>query len=245
MDLLRDHDLARAFDHAAPAYDRLTAASPGHHAELRRSARRLRLPDRGSGLRVLDLGCGTGASTAALLRAAPRARITAVDASAGMLARASAKSWPPNVRFLHRTAEGLPGLGAEAGPYDAVFGAWVFRNLSVPDAVLGAVRALLRPGGRLVVHEYSLSGSAAHRALWTAVCRGLVIPAGTLTGDGRLHRHLWRSVLDFDTAPAFAARLGRAGFRSVRTLPVAGWQTGIVHTFLARAGATPGRGGAA
>lgn len=86
------------------------------------------------------------------------------------------------------------------------------------------------------MHEYCLGGSAFHRALWNAVCRAVVIPAGTLTGDRDLYRHLWRSVLAFDSAPAFAARLARAGFDGVRALPVAGWQTGVVHTFLAGSG---------
>lgn len=232
MTLLRDHDLTAAFDHAAPAYDRLTAANPGYHAELNRSARRLRLPDGGAGLHVLDLGCGTGSSTRALLRAAPYARITAVDASAGMLERALAKRWPERVRFLHLTAEELV-TGENDGPYDAVLASYLFRNVSDPDAVLSAVHALLRPGGRLSVHEYSLSGSPVHRALWTTLCRGVIMPVGTLTGDRELYRHLWRSVLLFDTAPAFANRLVRAGFTGVRTVPVAGWQTGVVHTFLA------------
>lgn len=232
MTLLRDHDLARAFDRASHTYDRLTALNPGYRTDLLRSARRLRLPGDGAGLHVLDLGCGTGASTRALLRAAPRARITAVDASPGMLRRALAKPWPARVRFVHRTAEEVATAGE--GPFDAVFAAYVFRNITDPDRVLAAVRALLRPGGRLAVHEYSLSGSAVHRALWTAVCHGLIIPAGTLSGDRALYRHLWRSVLAFDTAPAFTGRLTRAGFTDVRAAPVAGWQTGIVHTFLAR-----------
>ncbi|HEY9331329.1 MAG TPA: methyltransferase domain-containing protein [Streptomyces sp.] len=231
MSLLRDHDLARAFDHASHTYDGLTALNPGYRAGLLRSARRLRLPDGGAGLHLLDLGCGTGASTRALLRAAPGARITAVDASAGMLRRALAKPWPARVRFLHLTAEEL--AKAEEGPFDAVFAAYLFRNVTDPDAVLRTVRTLLRPGGRLAVHEYTLSGSRAHRALWTAVCRGIVIPAGTLTGDRVLYRHLRHSVIAFDTAPAFAGRLTRAGLTSVRTVPVAGWQKGIVHTFLA------------
>ncbi|MEV8087724.1 class I SAM-dependent DNA methyltransferase [Streptomyces nigra] len=235
MTLLRDHDLARAFDHASGTYDRLTALNPGYRAELLRSARRLRLPRDGEGLRVLDLGCGTGASTRVLLRAAPRARITAVDASAGMLRRALEKPWPEQVRFLHRTAEET--LTDDEGPYDAVFAAYLFRNVTEPDQVLDTVRAhLLRPGGRLAVHEYSLSGSAAHRALWRAVCGGVIVPMGTLTGDRALYRHLGHSVLRFDTAPAFTDRLTRAGFTDVRALPVAGWQTGIVHTFLARNG---------
>ncbi|MFI6340533.1 methyltransferase domain-containing protein [Streptomyces sp. NPDC050535] len=234
MTLLRDHDLARAFDHASHSYDRLTALNPGYRTDLLRSARRLRLPRAGAGLHILDLGCGTGASTRALLRAAPRARITAVDASSGMLRRALAKPWPRQVRFQHLTAEEV--ATAEEGPYDAVFAAYLFRNVTDPDDVLGAVRSLLRPGGRLAVHEYSLSGSAVHRLLWTAVCRGMIIPAGTLGGDRELYHHLWRSVLGFDTVPGFTARLTRAGFTGVRTAPVAGWQTGILHTFLARNG---------
>ncbi|MFJ5996463.1 class I SAM-dependent methyltransferase [Streptomyces sp. NPDC092370] len=201
-----------------------------------RSARRLRLPGDGAGLHLLDLGCGTGASTRALLRTAPRARITAVDSSAGMLRRALAKPWPDGVRFLHLSAEELPTAGE--GPFDAVFAAYLFRNVSDPDGVLATVRSLLRPGGRLAVHEYSLGGSPVHRALWTAVCQGVIIPAGTLTGDRALYRHLWRSVLEFDTAPVFTGRLTRAGFTRVRALPLAGWQTGITHTFVARNGVT-------
>ncbi|NEE11137.1 class I SAM-dependent methyltransferase [Streptomyces sp. SID7499] len=234
MTLLRDRDLAHAFDHASRTYDRLTGLNPGYRADLLRSARRLRLPGDGEGLHLLDLGCGTGASTRALLRAAPRARITAVDASAGMLRRALAKPWPDSVRFLHLSAEELDAAGE--GPFDAVFAAYLFRNVSDPDGVLGTVRGLLRPGGRLAVHEYSLGGSPAHRALWTAVCQGVVIPAGTLTGDRALYRHLWHSVLDFDTADEFTGRLTRAGFTGARALPLAGWQTGITHTFVASAG---------
>ncbi|MFF4580164.1 class I SAM-dependent methyltransferase [Streptomyces sp. NPDC001389] len=232
MTLLRDHDLSQAFDHASRSYDRLTALNPGHRAELYRSARRLQLPGGGAGLHVLDLGCGTGTSTRALLRAAPLARVTAVDASAGMLARARAKPWPGRVRFVQGAAEDLPDAGG--GPYDAVFAGYLFRNVTDPDAVLAAVRDVLRPGGRLVAHEYSLSGRAEHRAVWQAVSRCVIVPAGTMTGDRDLYRHLCGSVSAFDTAPVFADRLRRAGFTSVRAAPVAGWQTGIVHTFTAR-----------
>ncbi|MFD6419436.1 class I SAM-dependent methyltransferase [Streptomyces sp. NPDC060194] len=240
MTLLRDDDLSAAFDHAASAYDRLVAASPGYHGHLRRSARRLRLPDGGAGMRILDLGCGTGASTAALLAAAPWADIVAVDASAGMLERAAAKRWPSTVRFVHAPVEKLAdvltdvGSGQPDAGYDAAFAAYLFRNVSDPEAVLTSVRDLLAPGGRLAVHEYTLSGRPADRAVWTAVCRSIVMPAGRLTGDAELYRHLWRSVVDFDTAPVFAERVARAGFTGVRTLPLPGWQTGITHTFTAQ-----------
>ncbi|MGW4025381.1 class I SAM-dependent methyltransferase [Streptomyces sp. NPDC005009] len=233
MTLLRDENLAAAFDHAARGYDALVAANPGYHAHLRRSARRLGLPGQGEGLRVLDLGCGTGASTAALSTVLPGARIVAVDASAGMLERAAAKNWPDGVTFVQAPAEGLAEAGVE-GPFDAVFAAYLLRNVSDPDAVLTTVRGLLAPGGRLGVHEYTLGGRRADRVVWTLVCRGIVQPAATVLGDAGLYRHLRRSVVEFDTAGRFADRLRAAGFEAVRALPLPGWQTGITHTFVGR-----------
>ncbi|OIJ65414.1 class I SAM-dependent methyltransferase [Streptomyces mangrovisoli] len=229
MTLLRDADLAAAFDHAAASYDTLVAANPGYHSHLRRSARRLGLPYPGTGLRVLDLGCGTGASTAALRAVLPDADITAVDASAGMLRRARDKTWDPRVRFVHASAEGLAEAGVE-GPFDAVFAAYLFRNVADPDAVLAAVHDLSAPHGRLAVHEYTLSGRPLDRAVWTTVCRGLVLPVARALGDGDLYRHLWRSVVEFDTVDVFTERVRAAGFDRVRALPLPGWQTGVTHT---------------
>ena len=234
MTRLQDPALTAAFDRGAAAYDTLVGVNPGYHAHLRLSARRLALPDCGAGQRVLDLGCGTGASTAALLREAPLAQITGVDASAGMLARARAKHWPPGTTFVQSPVEGLAGAGV-TGPFDAVFAAHLVRNTADPDAVLATCRRLLRPGGRLAIHEYTLTGARVHRAVWSAVCRGVIVPLGATTrGGADLYRHLWRSVLDFDTAPVFRDRLLRAGFTQVRISPVTGWQRGIVHTFTAR-----------
>ncbi|WP_112470636.1 methyltransferase domain-containing protein [Streptomyces triticisoli] len=233
MPVLRDADLAAAFDHAARGYDTLVAANPGYHAHLRRSARRLGLTRGGAGLRVLDLGCGTGASTAALAAVLPGADITAVDASAGMLRRAAHRPWPRPVRFVHTPVERLTEAGVR-GPFDAVFAAYLLRNTADPDAVLASASRLLTPYGRLAVHEYALSGRAAHRAVWNAVCGGLVLPVATLLGDGPLYRHLWRGVVTFDTAGQLAERVRRAGFERVRVLPLPGWQTGITHTVVAR-----------
>ncbi|MET9495665.1 class I SAM-dependent methyltransferase [Streptomyces sp. NPDC006552] len=228
MPTLRDAPLARAFDHAARSYDALVRTNPGYHAHLRRSARRLGLRGGGRGLRVLDLGCGTGASTAALLSAVPQAQVTAVDASAGMLERAAAKDWAGDVTFVHSPAERLADAGV-TGPFDAVFAAYLFRNTADPDLILSAVRGVLAPGGRLAVHDYTLSGKHRHRALWSAVCAGL-LPVTTALGDGALYQHLWRSVIEFDTADRFAGRMADAGFTGVRVLPLPGWQTGITHT---------------
>jgi ubiquinone/menaquinone biosynthesis C-methylase UbiE len=232
-------DVPGEFDAAAAGYDRLVAASPGYHANLARSARRMRLGERrsgsdGTGLHLLDLGCGTGASTAALLAAAPRATITAVDASAGMLAQARRAGWPPRVTFVHARAEELAAAGVH-GPFDGIFAAYLVRNLPRPDPVLAGLRELLAPGAPLAIHDYALDGRARSRAIWTAVCWAVIIPAGKVTtGRAALYRYLWRSVLRFDTAGMLANRLRRHGLADVRIATMPGWERGIVHTVVAR-----------
>lgn len=224
-----------AFDDGASAYDRLVGANPGYHDHLRISARRMGIPDGGRGLRLLDAGCGTGASTAALLQAAPQAEIVAVDASAGMLEQAAAKTWPDSVRFVHTPIEGLAEAGVR-GPFDGILAAYLLRNLSDPDAQLRRFRELLRPGGTLAVHEYSVRDSKAAQAIWNAVCWGIIIPAGwRQTRDSTLYRHLWRSVNAFDGTSEFQRRLVAAGFSGVHSETMPGWQRNIVHTFLGEA----------
>lgn len=229
------YDVPDAFDAGAEAYDGLVGANPGYHRHLRLSAQRMQLPDHGRGLRLLDIGCGTGASTAALLDAAPHAEIVAVDGSAGMLAQAEAKKWPGSVTFVHSRAEGLTAAGV-SGPFDGILAAYLVRNLSDPDPVLRSLRALMRPGAVFAAHEYSVRDSRMATAMWNAVSSAIIIPAGRLrSGDADLYRYLRRSVNDFDGAAQFRNRLQRSGFVDVRSMTVSGWQHNIVHTFLGRA----------
>ncbi|MBV8789654.1 MAG: class I SAM-dependent methyltransferase [Mycobacterium sp.] len=228
-------ELSAAFDAGAPSYDRLVGASPGYHAQLLASARRMRIPAHGKGLRLLDAGCGTGASTAALLAVAPEAEIVAVDASRGMLDAALAKNWPASVRFVHSPIEELAQHGV-TGPFDGILAAYLIRNVADRDAQLRRFRQLLRPGGTLAVHEYSVRDSRAATGIWHAVCWGIIIPSGWWrTRDTALYRYLWRSVLEFDGAARFRGRLADAGFAGVHSETMPGWEANIVHTFLADA----------
>jgi ubiquinone/menaquinone biosynthesis C-methylase UbiE len=226
------------FDQDAASYDRLVGANPGYHEHLRLSARRLDLPGRGAGAVVLDVGCGTGLSTAALVETYPEARVVAVDASAEMLARAREKSWPGSVRFVHARAEDLTAaLAAEGidGPFDGLLAAYLVRNLPDRDAGLAVLVDQLAPGAPIAVHEYSVADSASARGVWSAVCWAVIIPLGRrVTGDASLYRYLWRSVLAFDGLTRLEQRLRDAGLREVHTRPVDGWQRGIVHTVLGR-----------
>lgn len=223
-------DVAASFDAVARRYDLLQRLNPGYHADLRRSAARLEAPERG---RILDLCCGTGLSTDALVRRYPAADVTALDGSHGMLERARGKARLRQVRFLEGDAHDPARAGA-LGPFDAVFMAYGIRNMSDPDACLRNMLALLAPGGRAAFHEYVLDGSRSSRAIWNVVAAGVITPLGwAASGSSELFRYLRRSVLDFDGVERFEARLRQAGFAQVQIHRMPGWQRGILHTVVA------------
>ena len=230
--LQRDkREVPREFDRIARGYDLLSTLNPGYAKHLRWSAKRLQA---GETADILDLCCGTGLSTLALRRAYPRARLTGLDASAGMLEFAAAKEPLRDVRWLHGDAMDPAAAGA-AGPYHAILMAYGIRNVPDPDLCLRRLRLLLRPGGVLCLHEYSVAASQWSRFVWNVVSLGIVIPLGTLvTGSSTIFRYLRRSVQTFDSVPRLEQRLRDAGFVDVHTEPMDGWQRGVVHSFLAR-----------
>jgi ubiquinone/menaquinone biosynthesis C-methylase UbiE len=224
-------DVPGEFDRVARSYEFLTGLNPGYRRHLRLSASRLPAP---ADARILDLCCGTGASTRALLAEHPGARVTAADASAGMLAEARRRLPGDRVEILQADAMN-PSASGIKGPFDAIFMAYGIRNMSDPDRCLSGLLDLLRPGGTICLHEYSVADSVRARATWNAVSLGVIIPGGFLTsGTTRIYRYLRRSVLDFDGVSAFEERLRKAGFTEVRTEIMDGWQRGVVHSFLAR-----------
>jgi ubiquinone/menaquinone biosynthesis C-methylase UbiE len=260
--MITTENLPAAFDEVAPSYDLMVAHNPGYHAHLRAAADALVewLPrpematsmrpepvERGqSHVRLLDLGCGSGASTRAVQQAAEagdrRFLIVGIDASAGMLEQARAKSWPEGVRFEVGQAEEVAGCPEPWGFVDRIhgaFAAYLFRNLSDRDQVLAGLFDLLADDGVLVVQEYSIAGSRRAQLIWTLACWLVIIPLGWLTSrQTQLYRYLWRSARSFDSIQTFVNRLYRAGFTDVEVRTASGWQRGILHTFRARKAAS-------
>lgn len=237
---LRGGAVPEAFDRVARTYDLMVALSPGYHAQLRSSARALveALPATpGRRPRVVDLGCGSGASTAALVRALDEAGVDAevvgVDGSAGMLDVARRKTGLARVDFRQADAEQL--TAAELGPVDGVLAAYLVRNVTARDRLLSQVHDVLSEGGVLVVHDYSVRESLLARWAWHLTCWLVVVPLGVVTAPGSpIYRYLWRSVLDFDGVRALVRRLHAAGFPQVEHRTMGGVQRGQVHTWRAR-----------
>lgn len=232
--------LAQAFDRGARRYDLLVSLNPGYHDHLDSAAAELlrRVGPRPAGLRLLDLACGSGASTRALLRASRNGpTVLGVDLSEGMLEQARAKRWPDGVRFLRGRCGALDVEGLGPGSWHGVFASYLFRNVPADgrDGALREAHELLAPGGWLVTQEYSVAGDRRAAATWDAVSWGVIVPLGVaIDRNPGLYRYLWRSVRDFDSTAALHDRLGRAGFTGVEQLAVTGWQRGILHTFLAQ-----------
>ena len=122
-----------------PAYDelqeRVAAATTG--ADVRR---------------VLELGVGTGETARRVLELHPRARLTGIDSSAEMLARARGLLPAERVELLavSRLEDSLP-----AGPFDLVVSALVVHHLdgSGKTDLFRRVAAVLRPSGRFVLGD--------------------------------------------------------------------------------------------
>lgn len=231
--------LPEDFDDASARYDLLTSLNPGYHAALRDAARRV-VEGCGDDPLLLDLGCGSGLSTQALVDEADSdARVLGIDASLGMLRHARRKTWPAGVAFRYGLAQDLSRLLADedVAQVDGILAAYLLRNVpeGEREAVVRSLHDALAPGRRLVIQEYSVAGRPLARVVWTLVVLGIVLPLATvLRGNPRLYRYLWRSVLAMESVASMENRLRAAGFVDVSTTTGPGWQRGILHTISAR-----------
>ncbi|MEO5610877.1 MAG: class I SAM-dependent methyltransferase [Ornithinibacter sp.] len=246
-----DHDewvLADAFDRAAPTYDSMVGLSPGYHAQLTGAAGALVEPlaahhgDPNHTTTLLDLGCGSGASTSAMLQSwtaaggdPARLTVTGVDASTGMVAQARRKPWAPRTTFVVSDAVAhLANL--ETASVDGILASYLLRNVPDREKLVTEMVRVLRPGGTLVVHDYSVAGSRRARATWAVMVHAIVIPLAVLKrSDVELHRYLYRSVRDFDSVQRICERMLDEGLTDVRHRTYPGVQSGLVHTVVGNA----------
>jgi SAM-dependent methyltransferase len=145
---------------------------------------------------VLDIGCGTG--TFGCLLAARGFTVTALDPASASLAIARSKPFADKVRWVNGTASDLPDLQVDLVTMTGNV-AQVFLTDAEWDAVLGAARHALRPGGRLVFE----TRDPARRA-WLEWNRQDTYQKAPLPGIGTIEA--WNDVTD--------ARPGLVTFRS-------------------------------
>jgi demethylmenaquinone methyltransferase / 2-methoxy-6-polyprenyl-1,4-benzoquinol methylase len=135
------------FDEVARGYDRTNAImSLGNDALWRIVT--VRAIGAKPGERVLDIAAGTGTSSAAIARTG--AEVVALDFSAGMIAEGRRKH--PDLEFVEADAERLP---FDDATFDAVTISFGLRNVANPQTALAEMYRVLKPGGRVVICEFS------------------------------------------------------------------------------------------
>lgn len=123
----------------------------------------------GPGVRVLDIGCGTGGLSLAC--AARGALVTGLDRDAGMLAVARRKAAAQQLEHPHRWLElGVMEIEDELSPesFDAIVASLVMSELLPEERAhtLRQARRLLVPGGTLVLADEAAPAGRAARAWW-------------------------------------------------------------------------------
>ena len=218
----RPDEVAAMFDRTAERYDLVNdLLSAGQDRLWRRAVARALRPYTSDGKRVLDLAAGTGTSARAF--AAAGARCVACDFSLGMLRvgrrRLAGRPAPAGgardggVTFAAGDALALP-FGNES--FDAVTISFGLRNVADPDAALREMLRVTKPGGRLVICEFSHLPVAPAEALYRRYL-GTVLPAvARVSSNPDAYEYLAESIGQWPGQRELARRIEAAGWSGVR-----------------------------
>lgn len=208
------------FDSIAPKYDLLNHVLSCNVDRLwwRRTARRFRHVLARPEARVLDLCCGTGDMTLALLRRRPDRGepVIAADFSPAMLDRARAKLAAKNVRVIEADALHLP---LADNSLDLITTAFGFRNLANYDAGLEEFFRVLAPGGAVGILDFSEPGGLIGKLYAFYFRRVLPAIGARISGVGGAYTYLPESVGNFPAPPVMLERMRRTGFVDVSWTP--------------------------
>jgi len=167
--------------------------------------------------RILDVATGTGDLALALGKACPDAAITAVDFCPEMLAHAE-KAGVQNTMVAD--AMNLP-FGA--GDFDVATVAYGLRNMESWVGAAGEMRRVLRPGGHLVILDFSLPKGPPLRAPYRFYLHRILPQlAGAIAGNRQAYEYLGQSIERFPSGPAMRELLSEAGFGETRWIPLSG-----------------------
>jgi demethylmenaquinone methyltransferase/2-methoxy-6-polyprenyl-1,4-benzoquinol methylase len=236
-------DVAAMFDAIAGRYDLLNDILSAGQVRLWRRAV-ARIIGAGPGERVLDLAAGTG--TSSLTFTATGADCVACDFSLGMLqaghARARGGGQPPprgarGVRGGGQPPRDQGGSGGDRPPegklsfvagdalrlpfrdgaFDAVTISFGLRNVADPGAALAEMRRVTRPGGRLVVCEFSTITIAPVDMLYRRYLINVLPAIARRTARSpEAYEYLAESIVDWPAQRELAGMIEAAGWSAVR-----------------------------
>lgn len=174
---------------------------------------------------ILDLATGSGDLALVLARKCPEARVVAADFCEPMLRQAQRKHVP------HLVAADGTRLPFASAAFDALTVAFGLRNMADYDAALSEMARVIRPGGHVLILDFSLPESPFLRAVYRAYLHH-VLPrfAGAVTGRPEAYAYLGESIEAFPRGQDMLNRIESAGFSLARDRPL--W-LGIVTIYTA------------
>ena len=203
--------VAAMFDQVSTRYDRTNNVLSVGNAALWRVATTRAVAPR-AGETILDVAAGTGTSSASLARNG--ASVVAADFSAGMIdVGRQRQAGNPFIRFVQADAMDLP---FDDDTFDAVTISFGLRNIVDPKKALAEFYRVVKPGGRVVVCEFSQPPLAPVRAGYSAYLKfGMPVLARVASSNPAAYEYLMESIQAWPDQQGLATQIGRAGWRSV------------------------------
>ncbi|HEY0293108.1 MAG TPA: bifunctional demethylmenaquinone methyltransferase/2-methoxy-6-polyprenyl-1,4-benzoquinol methylase UbiE [Hansschlegelia sp.] len=215
------------FHKVASRYDVMNDLMSGglHRAWKSAMTTAIGLPKGARKFALLDVAGGTGdIAFRAIAAGGPGVAVTVFDINDAMLdvgaARAAKRRLSDRVTFIQGNAEELP---FPSSSFDAVTIAFGIRNVPRIPVALKEMRRVLKPGGRLLVLEFSKVDVPGLARIYDAFSFGVIPRLGKLVaGDGEPYRYLVESIRRFPDAETFANMMRDAGFEQVTATPMTG-----------------------
>ncbi len=206
------------FDNIAPTYDRLNHIMSLNIDRIWRR-RVMRIIRRAKPQRIMDVATGTGDLAIAMARKVNEAHILGVDLSEEMLSEARKKikrlELEKRITLEKGDAENLTMVASES--VDAATVAFGVRNFENIERGLSEIYRTLRPGGKLVVLEFSMPKNRLVRWVYRQYAHRLLPRiGGMISKDKQAYTYLPDSVEEFPAPERFAEILKGVGFKSVK-----------------------------
>jgi demethylmenaquinone methyltransferase/2-methoxy-6-polyprenyl-1,4-benzoquinol methylase len=164
---------------------------------------------------VLDVATGTGDLAMAIRKACPNARVIGADFCLPMLEVAKKNGLPELV-----VADGMNLPFADQN-FDAVTAAFGLRNMASWEKGLSEMARILKPGGHLLILDFSLPTLPVIRPLYRFYLHH-ILPhiAGLVTGRKDAYEYLGVSIEQFPSGSKMTALIESCGFRGVKAYPL-------------------------
>lgn len=216
-DQTKKEEVREMFDNIAPKYDLLnhTLSMSIDRVWRRRVVGEVRRAKPG---RILDVATGTGDLAIAMARRIRDVQVLGVDLSEQMLAVArrkiEARGLDGRIALDRGDAERLAVADASVDVATVAFGV---RNFGDLGAGLRELARTIKPGGKVVILEFSRPRNRVFRALYEFYSYKILPRIGGLVSrDKRAYEYLPASVGEFPAPEEFMAMMARAGFRNCR-----------------------------